>query len=62
MSAPTSVGHSNYSLLPTDIDAFDSLAELALDMHSSWNHGADNTWAALTKCLNPSGDRRSKTP
>jgi starch phosphorylase len=51
MSAPTSVGHSNYSLLPTDIDAFDSLAELALDMHSSWNHGADNVWRLLDPTL-----------
>ena len=38
MSAPTPVGRSIYSLLPTDIDGFDSLAELALDMRlpGSW--------------------------
>ena len=47
MSAPTPVGHSIYSLLPTDIDGFDSLAELALDMRWSWNHGADKIWRLL---------------
>jgi starch phosphorylase len=47
MSAPTAVGHSIYSLLPTDIDGFDSLAELALDMRWSWNHGADKIWRLL---------------
>jgi starch phosphorylase len=47
MNAPTPVGHSIYSLLPTDIDGFDSLAELALDMRWSWNHGADKIWRLL---------------
>jgi starch phosphorylase len=47
MSAPTPVAHSIYSLLPTDIDGFDSLAELALDMRWSWNHGADKIWRRL---------------
>jgi starch phosphorylase len=47
MSEPTSVGHSIYSLLPTDLDGFDSLAELALDMRWSWNHGADKIWRLL---------------
>jgi starch phosphorylase len=32
MSLSTSVAHFSYSLFPTDIDGFDSLAELALDM------------------------------
>jgi starch phosphorylase len=47
MSVPTPAGHSAYSLLPTDIDGFDSLAELALDMRWSWNHGADKIWRLL---------------
>jgi len=47
MSKPTPIGHSIYSLLPTDIDGFDSLAELALDMRWSWNHGADKIWRLL---------------
>ena len=47
MSAATPRGHSSYGLLPTDIDGFDSLAELALDMRWSWNHGADEIWRRL---------------
>jgi starch phosphorylase len=33
--------------LPTEIDGFDSLAELALDMRSSWNHATDKVWRQL---------------
>ena len=47
MSGTTPIGHSIYSLLPTDLDGFDSLAELALDMRWSWNHGADKIWRLL---------------
>jgi len=36
-----------YSPLPTDIDGFDSLAELALDLRWSWNHGTDSVWRQL---------------
>ena len=39
MSEQTPGGHSLYSLLPTEIDGVNSLAELALDLHWSWNHG-----------------------
>src|SRR5664279_4704029 len=31
----------------TDIAGFDSLAELALDMHWSWNHATDRIWRQL---------------
>jgi starch phosphorylase len=47
MSKPATFGHSMYSLLPTDLEGFDSLAELALDMRWSWNHGADKIWRLL---------------
>ena len=40
-------GHSIYSLLPTDLEGFDSLAELALDMRWSWNHATDKIWRQL---------------
>ena len=40
-----------YSLLPIDIEGFDSLAELALDMHWSWNHATDGVWRALDPTL-----------
>ena len=36
-----------YDLLPIEIDGFDSLAELALDLRSSWNHATDGLWRRL---------------
>ena len=38
MTIPTPAGKPIYSILPTDVEGFDSLAELALDMRWSWNH------------------------
>jgi starch phosphorylase len=36
-----------YTFFPTEIEGFDSLAELALDMHWYWNHSADEVWRQL---------------
>jgi starch phosphorylase len=36
MNKQTRATHPIYNLLPTEIEGFDSLAELALDMHWSW--------------------------
>ena len=47
MSKETRVSHPIYNLLPTEIEGFDSLAELALDMHWSWNHATDEVWRRL---------------
>ena len=47
MSKQTRVSHPIYSLLPTEIEGFDSLAELALDMRWSWNHATDEVWRQL---------------
>ena len=47
MSKRTRVSNQIYSLLPTEIEGFDSLAELALDMRWSWNHAADDLWRQL---------------
>ena len=47
MSKPTRTSHPIYNLLPTQIEGFETLAELALDMHSSWNHFADDLWRQL---------------
>ncbi len=47
MSNPIRVGNPAWSLLPTDIDGLDALAELALDMRWSWNHAADEVWRQL---------------
>jgi hypothetical protein len=47
MSKQTRVSHPIYSLLPTEVEGFDSLAELALDMRWSWNHATDQVWRHL---------------
>jgi len=47
MSKPTRVINPIYSLLPTEVEGYDSLAELALDMRWSWNHAADEVWRGL---------------
>ncbi len=51
MSKPTRVSHPIYSLLPTEVEGFDPLAELALDVRSSWNHAADEVWLQLDPAL-----------
>jgi starch phosphorylase len=51
MSKQTPVRKPIYSLLSTDVEGFDSLAELALDMRSSWNHRADEVWQELDAAL-----------
>ncbi|WP_146602412.1 alpha-glucan family phosphorylase [Novipirellula aureliae] len=38
---------SLYNLSPTDVKGFDSLADLALDLRSSWNHATDEVWRQL---------------
>jgi glycogen phosphorylase len=47
MSQQRRVSHPIYNLLPTEVEGFDSLAELALDIRWSWNHGADQVWRTL---------------
>jgi starch phosphorylase len=47
----TPVSKPVYSLLSTDVKGFDSLAELALDMRSSWNHSTDQVWRQLDPVL-----------
>ena len=51
MSKQTRVNHPIYSLLPTEVEGFVSLAELALDMRWSWNHCADEVWRLLDSKL-----------
>jgi len=36
-----------YSFLPAEVEGFDALAELALDMCWSWSHYADKVWRQL---------------
>jgi starch phosphorylase len=47
MNNETRVSHPIYQLLPTEIEGFGSLAELALDMRWSWNHSTDEVWRQL---------------
>jgi starch phosphorylase len=51
MSEISSVSKPNYCLLPADVEGFDSLAELALDLHWSWNHATDEVWRQLDPVL-----------
>jgi starch phosphorylase len=51
MSRHARVIHPIYSLLPTEVEGFDSLAELALDMRWSWNHATDGVWRTLDPIL-----------
>ena len=51
MSEQTSVNKPRYCNLPADIEGFDSLAELALDLRWSWNHATDEVWRQLDPAL-----------
>jgi hypothetical protein len=43
--------HPKERRLPSDIEGFDFLAELALDMRSSWDHATDQVWRQLDPVL-----------
>jgi starch phosphorylase len=45
------VSTSLYNLPQAEIEGFDSLAELALDLRWSWNHAADELWRRLDPAL-----------
>ena len=51
MSAPKRVSDPLCSLLYSDIEGFDSLAEIALDMRWSWNPEADEVWQQFDPVL-----------
>ncbi len=51
MSEHTDIIHPKQRVMHTDIDGFDLLAELALDMRSSWNHATDPVWRQLNPVL-----------
>jgi starch phosphorylase len=51
MSEATRTGHPKELLLPTDVEGFDALAELALDMRWTWNHATDQLWRQLDAVL-----------
>jgi len=47
MNKQTSVSKPIYRPLTADIEGFDSLTELALDLRWSWNHATDEVWRQL---------------
>jgi len=47
MNSQSQVSHQLYNVLPTDIEGFESLAELALDMRWSWTHATDALWQEI---------------
>ena len=51
MSEQTPINHPKQHLLFTDIEGFDTLSELALDMRWSWNHATDQVWRRLDPVL-----------
>jgi starch phosphorylase len=48
MSEQTRIGHPKERLL----EGLDSLAKLALDLRSSWNHATDHVWRQLAEPVN----------
>ncbi|MEJ2652663.1 MAG: alpha-glucan family phosphorylase [Gammaproteobacteria bacterium] len=51
MSEQIRISRLKERLLPADVEGFDSLAELALDMRSSWNHATDQLRRQLDPVL-----------
>lgn len=51
MSEQTLIKHPKQRYISTDVEGFDVLAELALDMRSSWNHATDQIWQRLDPVL-----------
>jgi starch phosphorylase len=51
MSSHTPLMHPRLRLAGADIEGFDALAELALDMRWSWNHATDQVWRQLDPVL-----------
>ena len=51
MSKQSDFSHPISGLPPSEVQGFDSLAELALDMRWSWNHATDRLWRSLDPTL-----------
>jgi starch phosphorylase len=51
MGEQTRGNHPLYDLLPTDVEGFESLVDLALDMRWSWSHATDEVWRELDPVL-----------
>ena len=51
MNQPTPISKPTHSLFTAEVEGFDSLAELALDLRWSWNHATDEVWRQLDSAL-----------
>ncbi len=51
MNKQARASHSISSLQPVEIEGFQALSELALDLRWSWNHAADEVWRQLDPAL-----------
>jgi len=51
MNKPKRVGSPSYAFSRAEVEGFEPLAELALDMRWSWNHSADEVWKRLDPAL-----------
>ena len=51
MSEQAVISHPKQRRISSDVEGFDTLAELALDMRSSWNHATDQVWRQLDPVL-----------
>ncbi len=47
MSSQTKIGFAIHNVPCSDIDGFDALVELALNLRWSWNHATDGVWREL---------------
>ena len=51
MSEQTRIIPQIYGFLSEEIEGFNSLFELAMDMHWSWNHATDELWRQIDSVL-----------
>lgn len=51
MSKQNAIGNMPSGPSPTEIEGFDSLAKLALDLRWSWNHASDEIWRTIDPSL-----------
>jgi starch phosphorylase len=51
MSRAARVAHPIHNLLPSELEGFDALAELALDLRWSWSHSTDTVWRQIDPAL-----------
>src|SRR5271154_6435615 len=51
MSEPIPFSNPMFSVRPVQVEGFDSLAELALNLRWSWNHATDEVWRQLDPAI-----------